>query len=141
MNKITVQSSTGTKQLDNTGSPVGVTRIDPGKIYPGIPALLKDYIDNSSEKAWQEIRLRIDAIYGAVSSTLTPLETETGFSAEIRSQVRSGKKLLFKPNMVMLPSSICRRTAAPSSVTPPPGNSLLQLCAGAMISYMLPITR
>jgi hypothetical protein len=100
----TVESSIGKIRLDNSGSPIGAARMDPAEAYGAIPMLLKEYIDSGSEKTWDEIRRRIDNIYQAVSASLEALDAETSFSKDAKIFVKAGKKLFFKPNLVMLPS-------------------------------------
>jgi hypothetical protein len=97
----TVDSPVGRRALDSTGSPVGVVRLDPGQAYRGIPELLKDVIDEANESSWGEIQRRIDYIYDNLGHALTALDGENGFAEEVKSRVRNGKKLLFKPNLVM----------------------------------------
>ena len=100
---MTVQSPIGKKQLDSRGSAVGAARMDPAEAYGPNPMLLKEYIDTGSEKAWTDIKKRIDNVYVTVSSALESLDAEAPFSGDIKEQVSSGKKLFFKPNLVTLP--------------------------------------
>jgi hypothetical protein len=98
-----VQSSIGKRRLDITGSAVGAARMNPADGYGTISLLLKEYIDKGSEKAWKEIRQRIDNVYVTVSSAMETLDGEAPFSGDVKKLVKSGKKLFFKPNHVMLP--------------------------------------
>jgi hypothetical protein len=98
-----VKSPIGKKPLDNTGSAVGAARMDPAETYIYIAGLLQEYINTGSAPAWQKIRQRIDAIYLTVSAALEALEAASPFLAEIQRQVVAGKKLFFKPNVVVLP--------------------------------------
>jgi hypothetical protein len=100
----TVESSIGKMQIDNSGSPIGAARMDPAEAYGAIPVLLKEYIESGSEKTWDEIRRRINNIYQTVSTSLEALDAETLFSKDAKILVKAGKKLFFKPNLVMLPS-------------------------------------
>ncbi len=110
---MTIQSPVGKKRLDSHGSVIGAARMNPAEGYGPVPALLKEYIDSGSEKAWREIRRRIDSVYAAVSSALESLDAEAPFSGEVKRQVGSGKKLFLKPNLVIQPI-ISFRTHAPS---------------------------
>jgi hypothetical protein len=101
---VRVQSPIGHKQVDNNGSAVGTARMNPAEGYGPVPKLLQEYIDTGSEKAWQEIFRRIDNVYATVSSALESLDAEAPFSGEVRKQVESGKKLFFKPNLVVQPT-------------------------------------
>jgi len=99
-----VQSPIGKKRLDSRGSAVGAARMDPAEGYGPVPVLLKEYIDTDSEKAWKDICRRIDNVYVTVSSALESLDAGAPFSKEVKKQVDSGKKLFFKPNLVIQPT-------------------------------------
>jgi hypothetical protein len=101
---LTVETTIGLKSLDNRGSPVAVARMDPAVGYGENIFLIRKYIDEGSESVWQEIRRRLDAVYLTVRSALNALERETAFMADVKKQLEAGKKLLFKPNLVALPS-------------------------------------
>ncbi len=110
---ITVQSPVGERRLDNGGSAVGAAQMDPAKGYGPVSGLLKQYIENGSEKAWREICRRIDNIYVTVSSVMDSLDAEAPFSGGVKKQVAAGKKLFFKPNLVVQPT-ISFETLAPN---------------------------
>jgi len=74
-----VQSPIGKRRLDNAGAAVGAARMNPDRAYGAIPMLLKEYIDDGSENAWREIRLRIDNIYDTVSNAMEALDGEVSF--------------------------------------------------------------
>ncbi len=95
-----VDSPIGKARLDRAGSTVAVVRMDPLQAYAGVPDLLKRVIDGSSTEAWQKIRERIDYICNNLALALSLLDRETNFSQTVTSEVRAGKKLLFKPNLV-----------------------------------------
>ena len=95
-----VESSIGVLEIDRSGSPIAVTRIEPGRAYAGMPVLLQQFINEDSLTAWEEIKTRIDYIYIALDRTMDMLEEETAFCAGVKTQVEQGKKLLFKPNLV-----------------------------------------
>jgi hypothetical protein len=98
-----VNSTTGRLPLDGTGSAVAAARLDPANTFAAVSQLMKEYIDNGSQKAWQDVKTIIDRVYAGVASTLDTLEAETAFSKEIKAQVSAGKRLFFKPNLVILP--------------------------------------
>jgi hypothetical protein len=110
-----VQSPLGKKQLDSTGAAIGAARMNPSEGYGANPILLKEYIDNGSEHAWREIRLRINNVYLTVSNAMEALDAEQPFSGDILQLLETGKKLLFKPNMVELPL-IHPRTHGPALI-------------------------
>jgi len=95
-----LDSPIGKTEIDHLGSPVSVVRMDASKSYSGIPILLQQYIDHSKQEAWQAIKAKITYTFENLDSALSPLDTETGFSNEIKSRVKKGQKLLFKPNLV-----------------------------------------
>ncbi len=95
-----VDTPIGRSEIDHSGSPVGVVRMDPEKSYSGIGKLLQEYIDNTSQEAWQTIKEKIDYTFNSLDFALFPLEKETGLSREIESRLERGQKLLFKPNLV-----------------------------------------
>jgi hypothetical protein len=86
--------------VDSAGSTVAGARMDASKAYAGIPVLLQKVIDHDDALAWNEIKQRIDFITDHLDKALSALDTDTGFAGGVQSQVRSGKKLLFKPNLV-----------------------------------------
>ena len=95
-----VSSPIGKVNTDKEGSAVAVLKIDPQKAYCGTPALLQKYINESDEASWQVIKAKIDYMYDNLDQALGALDKITGYSADIKAQVKAGKKLLFKPNLV-----------------------------------------
>jgi hypothetical protein len=98
-----IETTIGLKSLDNRGSPVAVARMDPAQGYGENLLLIQKYINEGSETVWEDIRRRIDAVYFTVRSALDSLGHETAFMADVKKQLETGKKLLFKPNLVALP--------------------------------------
>jgi hypothetical protein len=97
---ILVDSEIGMKKTDSEGSPVSGARMDTAKAYSGIPELLQKVINENNTTAWADIVRKIDYIYEHIGYSLGRLDNETGFCTEVRSQIKSGKKLFFKPNLV-----------------------------------------
>ena len=97
----TVDSPVGEMQIDATGSPVGVARMDVSRSYGGVGELLQAYINDDDQASWQEIKTKIDYTYEQLDTALTPLAEETGMGSEIRLRLDRGQKLLFKPNLVI----------------------------------------
>ena len=95
-----VESTIGKLNIDSEGSPVAVTRMDPAQAYVGVPELLQKFINESDAEAWEKIKKKIDYIYANLDQALGRLNEEASFSEEIRTRVKAGKKLLFKPNLV-----------------------------------------
>lgn len=95
-----VETDIGRRPTDAEGSPVCGARMDAGRAYAGIPGLLRKVIDDGDTAAWAAIAEKIDYIYTHIGYALWSLDRETGFIAGVESQVRSGKKLVFKPNLV-----------------------------------------
>ena len=90
----------GIRFPDNSGSPLGVVRMDPSKAYGRIPLLLQNFINNHDNAAWSKISERIDYIYRNAGIALKALDSETHFTGAIRKRVSAGQRLLFKPNLV-----------------------------------------
>lgn len=88
------------RSIDNSGSPIGVVRMDPQRAYIGVPELLMSFINESNAAAWSEIKEKIDYIYSNLDYCLSRLNREIDFEKQIKSQIQIGKKLLFKPNLV-----------------------------------------
>lgn len=88
------------RQLDSHGSAIGAVRMNPELAYSGIPALLKEVIDQESEAAWDGVRTKIDYIYSCLTCALDMLDDEIAFSRDIIARVKKGQKLLFKTNLV-----------------------------------------
>jgi uncharacterized protein (DUF362 family) len=95
----TVESSLGKVSIDSDGSPIGVVRMAPESLLQ-IPALLQRYINHADPAAWDTIKGKIDYIHGCLESALRPLAEATGFGEKVKAQVKEGKKVLFKPNLV-----------------------------------------
>ncbi|MBC8477086.1 MAG: DUF362 domain-containing protein [Dehalococcoidia bacterium] len=95
-----VESGIGVLSTDTSGSPVAAVRMEPGRAYAGMPGLLQRVINEDSVEAWEEIKGRIDYIHTGLDHALGKLDEETGFTATVKAQVKQGKKLLFKPNLV-----------------------------------------
>jgi hypothetical protein len=85
---------------DNTGSPVAVVRMNPLRSYAGIPQLLQSYINDEDNQAWEEIRRKIDYTYNNLGVLMEELNSQTGMEEQLREWLATGKKLLFKPNLV-----------------------------------------
>lgn len=95
-----VASPIGKLGTDAAGSPVAVVKMNPEQTYIGVPELLKSFIDQSKTDAWEKIKERIDYIYANLDHALGKLNEETDFGEAVKRQVKEGKKLFFKPNMV-----------------------------------------
>jgi hypothetical protein len=68
----------------------------------GMGGLLQAHINGTDSEAWDKIKARIDYMYGNLDWAMDPVERETGFSGEIRSGIKKGRKLFFKPNLVSM---------------------------------------
>ena len=110
-----VNSPLGETGVDIGGSAIGAVRLNPEMAYHTIPVLLKEVIDEGSEKAWAEIVSRIDYIYSGLGHAMEALDNDTGFSAEVKARVERGQKLFFKPNIVT-PGTIDRMTHGPGNI-------------------------
>jgi hypothetical protein len=99
-----VDSPLGKVSIDSTGAPIGVVRMEPEKSYSPIATLLQKHINESDRAAWDQIKDRIDYTFASLDHALRPLAEATGFGEKVRAQVKKGKKVLFKPNIV---SPIC----------------------------------
>ena len=86
---------------DVSGSPVAVVRMYPDRAYIGIPELLKEVIDESNVESWSKICEKIDYIYVNLDHIFKVLEKETTLKDKIGLEVKNGKTLLFKPNLVI----------------------------------------
>ncbi|MGA7577791.1 MAG: DUF362 domain-containing protein [Desulfobaccales bacterium] len=95
-----VDSPLGQKKVDSEGAPISGVRMDVFRAYAGVPGLLQKVINDNDAAAWAEITNKIDYIYDNLDYSLAGLDRETGFAGEVQSQIKSGKKLLFKPNLV-----------------------------------------
>ena len=95
-----VDSQLGKKKLDSEGAAIAGVRMNVSQAYTGVPGLLQKFINDNDAAAWAEILNKIDDIYDQIDGSLGALDRETGFAGEVQARVRSGKKLLFKPNLV-----------------------------------------
>ena len=94
-----VDSTIGELSIDATGSPIAVVRMEPAQSYVDVPELLRSFIDESNTEAWKKIKGKIDYIYTNLDHVLGRLNEETGFGERVKSQVKEGRKLFFKPNL------------------------------------------
>ncbi len=99
--QVKVKSTIGEMALDSSGSPVGVVKMDGARAGDRIPQLLKAVIDEADDAAWNEIRGKIDYVYSNVDIALGRLDDESRFGDTVRAEVALGKRVLFKPNIVM----------------------------------------
>ena len=95
-----VDSTIGELSIDTTGSPIGMVRMDPAQSYVDVPELLRSFIDESNMEAWEKLKGKIDYIYANLDHALGRLNEETGLGERVRAQIKEGKKLFFKPNVV-----------------------------------------
>ncbi|MBY8985039.1 MAG: hypothetical protein KGD65_08240 [Candidatus Lokiarchaeota archaeon] len=110
---LSFDSPLGMQEIDSTGSPVGVVRMDVSKSYAGIGELLQKFINNSDQESWDRIKTKIDYTYNNLDYALNPLDESTAFISQIKVKVGKGQKLLFKPNTVG-PLCIDSQTHGPS---------------------------
>lgn len=94
-----VESSLGKRSIDSAGAPIGVVRMVPESFFQ-IPALLQRYINDADQAAWDQIKEKIEYTYVGLDYALRPLAEATGFGEKVKAQVKEGKKVLFKPNLV-----------------------------------------
>ncbi|KKN37249.1 hypothetical protein LCGC14_0765400 [marine sediment metagenome] len=90
----------GNMTQDISGSHVAVVRMYPDRAYIGIPELLKKVIDESNVESWRKICEKIDYIYKNLDYIFTSLEKETTLKDKLQLDIKNGKILLFKPNIV-----------------------------------------
>jgi len=112
-NTISFNSPLGRQESDSSGSPVGVVRMDVSQSYVGVGELLQNFINESDQESWNQIKSKIDYTFKCLDFALTPLDQEASFVTQIKEKIRSGKKLLFKPNTVS-PICIDAQTHGPS---------------------------
>ena len=112
--QVKVKSTIGEMALDSSGSPVGVVKMDGARAGDRIPQLLKAVIDEADDAAWNEIRGKIDYVYSNVDIALGRLDDESRFGDTVRAEVALGKRVLFKPNIVM-PMVIDPKTPDPKT--------------------------
>lgn len=70
------------------------------RAYAEIPGLLQKVINDNDTGAWAKITGKIDYIYANLDYALQIVGPETGLGKAVQAQIRSGKKLLFKTNLV-----------------------------------------
>ena len=85
---------------DCEGTVVAAVRMDADTAYEDIYNLLKKVIDDDDKESWNAILDKIDYIYENLDCLLEDLERETQFGYKLWEELRKGKKLLFKPNIV-----------------------------------------
>ena len=95
-----VDSELGKANIDSKGAPISGVRMDESAAYARIPRLLQKFINNNDSSAWTRIIEKIDYIYSNLDYAMEGLDRETDFSKKVKSQIKSGKKFLFKPNLV-----------------------------------------
>ncbi len=98
------KSAIGEITLDRSGAALGVSRVSAEKSYQEIGALLKQVIEDNDQAAWVGIKDRIDYTYENLSKAMNALEQAEPFIAKVQGQLKQGKKLLMKPNLVTVES-------------------------------------
>ena len=58
--ELIVESPLGRREVDSSGSPVGVSRMDADEAYAGVGELLQEFLNESSQDAWERIRAKLD---------------------------------------------------------------------------------
>jgi len=97
---VVVDSPLGQLSTDSKGSPIAAVQMNPEQAYVGVAGLLRNAIDEDNGETWEAIKARINYIYNNLDHTLGRLNDETGFSDKVKSEIKKGKRLLFKPNLV-----------------------------------------
>jgi hypothetical protein len=82
------------------GSLIGAVRVKPQLSYVGVPELLEKYIKEKDETAWHAIRERIDYTYGVLGHALWPVLLKDNLKDKILAEIKAGKKLFFKVNLI-----------------------------------------
>jgi hypothetical protein len=97
---VLIHSTLGKVSMDTNGSTVAIVKMDTDKAYAGISTLLQSFINQANLDAWNKIEEKIDYMYANLDRLLSLLDKETHFTRKVKSEVKVGKKLLFKPNIV-----------------------------------------
>ncbi len=113
LNGKNIQTVLGDAPLDSDGAPLAVARMDPERSYRNTAFLLQRVIRDSDERAWREIRSKIDYTYEHIDRALSILQEKTNFLSVVRQRLEKGQKILFKPNLVN-PAGIDPHTAGPT---------------------------
>jgi hypothetical protein len=83
------------------GALIGVVRLNPQLSYVGVPDLLEKHIKKQDETAWPEITEKINYTYKGLSNALTPVLMTENLKEGILADIKAGKKLFIKPNLVV----------------------------------------
>ena len=93
-----LDSPIGKQTVNQSGSVVGVVRVEAAKSYSGMGGLLQEYLNNSSPGAWDKIRAKIDYTYENHRFRVGAFRRRRLDSGkEIQSRIEKGQKLFFKP--------------------------------------------
>lgn len=87
------------QDLDRTGSLISGVRIDPEVTYLKVSDLLQRYLKGDLY-AWIKITEQIDYLYNSFQIAMAYFTKESNFLTLLDKKLRSGKKLVFKPNIV-----------------------------------------
>ena len=68
-----LETPLGKREIDHSGSPLGVVRMDASQSYQGMGELLSKYIDSSDQESWRRIKKKIDYTYEQIDFALAPL--------------------------------------------------------------------
>jgi hypothetical protein len=85
---------------DGGGSVIGAVKMEPKSTFIEVPELLEKYIKVNDELAWGEVKEKINYTYRSLSHAIWPVLRKDNLKAKIIAEIRSGKKLFFKPNLV-----------------------------------------
>ena len=84
LKELVMETPIGQQKVDSDGPLAGVARIDAEKSYAGIGDLLQRYINDSDQKAWEEIKSKIDYTYRNLDLALDPIKKETNLVSEMQ---------------------------------------------------------
>ncbi len=94
--------STNSVQKDTSGSLIGAVRMDAGKSYSGVPEILAKFAKSgeADTESWEKIKAKIDYTYEIIHLALKEVVLQESLKKDLKEEIRAGKKLLFKPNIV-----------------------------------------
>lgn len=82
------------------GSLIGAVKLDPAEAYGDVPILLESYIKQNDATAWGLLMQRIDYVHDHIGHSVLPVLKNKNLKDQIKAEIKAGRKLFFKPNIV-----------------------------------------
>ena len=95
--RLIVDSPLGKQEIDHSGSPVGVVRMDVDQAYAGTGELLQKVINDADQDAWNQIRAKIDYMFENTGARAVGISFRSPHSKRFHYSSNAPLALIIKP--------------------------------------------